>query len=51
MMASNADLTRGFDVMKGAKVVAHFDTYEEAWEYARPRRLTVRYWGLAEEGE
>lgn len=47
-MDKRADVKRGFDVMRGAKVIEHFDTYEEAWAYARDRHLTVRYWMVPE---
>lgn len=43
------DLSRGFDVLRGVRVVAHFGTYAEACEYARPRHLTVRYWAVQSE--
>lgn len=48
------DTARGFDVItKAGKVVKHFDTYEAATDYARARRMTVRYWavGAEEKGE
>lgn len=38
------DITRGFDAMRGKTVVAHFDSYEPAWAYARLNGLTLRYW-------
>ena len=41
------DLSRGFDVMFGSRVLRRFDTYEEAQAYAaQGRRRYVRYWGL-----
>ena len=33
-----ADEARGFDVMRGKKVIAHFDNYAEAWEKAQATR-------------
>lgn len=38
------DEARGFDVIRGREVVAHFDTYAEAWDYARAHHLTLRCW-------
>lgn len=38
------DTTKGYDVMKGAKVVGHFTNYEMAWEYAKKYHLTLRYY-------
>lgn len=46
MKAIAIDTTKGFDVMRGKKVVEHFDSYAEAWEYAVKHHLTVRYWAL-----
>ena len=43
------DTTKGYDVMKGTKVVEHFTNYEKAWEYAKERHLTVRYYEKKEE--
>ena len=41
-----ADVARGFDVMDGRKVVAHFAALGEAREFARRKaRYCVRYWG------
>lgn len=51
MKAITIDLTKGFDAMKGSKVVCHFDTYEEGWAYAQAHHLTLRYWALQPEGE
>lgn len=47
------DLSRGFDVMFGSKVLRHCATYEEALAYAaQGRRRYVRYWGVKpEEGK
>ena len=49
------DYTRGFDVFRGSKLLAHFDTYAEAraFEAAAPGRW-LRYWAIkpaADEGE
>ena len=43
--AITADTTRGFDVMRGSKLLASFATYAEAWAYAAqgPGRY-VHYW-------
>ena len=46
MTTITIDLSKGFDVMRGKKVVEHFDSYERAWEYARDHRLTLRYWAV-----
>lgn len=43
------DTAKGFDVMKGKKVVAHFDSYEAAWDYAVRNHLVVRYWAVQAE--
>lgn len=41
------DDARGYDAMRGAKVMRHFATYEEAQAYACPKRgYYVRYWGV-----
>lgn len=42
-----ADLTRGFDVFKGSKLLASFATYTEANAYAAqaPGRW-IRYWAI-----
>ena len=42
-----ADVSRGFDVFKGAKLLASFGSYAEAWAFASqaPGRW-VRYWAL-----
>lgn len=41
------DLSRGFDVMFGSRVLRHFASYDEAQAYAaQGRRRYVRYWGL-----
>lgn len=43
------DVTRGFDVLKGKKELAHFDTYEEARAYADAERgRWIRYWLASE---
>lgn len=43
---SNIDLSRGFDVLRGSKLLAHFESYDEARAYAdaAPGRY-IRYWG------
>lgn len=46
MTTITADTTRGFDVMRGKTVVAHFDSYEPAWTYAQTNGLTLRYWAV-----
>lgn len=46
MMNLTIDTTKGFDVMRGKKLVEHFDNYDRAWEYAREHHLIVRYWAL-----
>ena len=46
MKAIAIDTTRGYDVMRGKKVVEHFDSYDRAWEYAREHHLTLRYWAV-----
>ena len=46
MKAITIDLTKGFDAMKGSKVVRHFDSYEEGWSYAKEHHCTLRYWAL-----
>lgn len=46
MTAMTIDVTKGFDVMRGKKVVEHFDSYAAAWEYAVKQHLTVRYWAV-----
>ena len=41
------DLSRGFDVMRGSRVLRRFATYAEAQAYAaQARGRYVRYWGL-----
>ena len=44
---SNIDLSRGFDVLRGSKLLAHFASYDEARAYAdaAPGRY-IRYWGI-----
>ena len=49
MQNINIDTTKGFDVMRGKKVIDHFSTYEKAWEYAKEHHLTVRFWAKADE--
>ena len=46
---SNIDLSRGFDVLRGSKLLAHFESYNEARAYAdaAPGRY-IRYWGVKE---
>ena len=49
---TQVDMSRGFDVLRAnGKVVEHFDNYADAWEYARERHLTVRYWAAKVKGE
>ena len=45
-MYTNTDLSRGFDVFRGSRLIGHYATYEEAWAVASagPGRW-VRYWG------
>lgn len=44
-MAIIIDTTRGFDVMRGTKVLKRCASYEEAWAYAAGKRgAYVRYW-------
>lgn len=39
------DVSRGFDVLKGKTELEHFDTYEEAREYAaKAAGRWIRYW-------
>jgi len=41
----SVDVSRGFDVLKGKKELAHFDTYEEARAYASEAAgRWIRYW-------
>lgn len=41
------DESRGFDVMSGAKVLRHFERYEDAVAFAALARVRyVRYWGV-----
>lgn len=41
----NADVERGFDVMRGKKVLKHFNTYAEADAYAKEKGgRYIRYW-------
>lgn len=51
MNVTHPDTERGFDVMRGAKVIAHFDTLDEARADARRRGAAyyVRYWGTISE--
>ena len=43
------DMSRGFDVLRGKRVLRHFDTYEAAWAYANESGgRYVRYWELKE---
>lgn len=43
------DASRGYDVMRGSKVLRHFDTYAEARAYAAlSGGCYVRYWGVKE---
>lgn len=49
MKTMTIDLKKGFDAMKGSKVVRHFDSYVEGWSYAKEHHLTLRYWALEAE--
>ena len=41
------DTSKGFDVMRGSKVLKHFERYEDACTYAAAgRNRCVRYWGV-----
>lgn len=41
------DNSRGYDAMRGAKAMRHFDTYEEAAAYVASKRgYYLRYWGV-----
>ena len=41
------DVSRGFDVMRGKRVLHHFDSYDEACAYAAEKwGRYVRYWGV-----
>ena len=49
MAQIKVDITRGFDVMRGKRVLVHCDTYEDACKVARAKGgRYVRYWGLRE---
>lgn len=44
------DESKGFDVMRGAKVIAHYASYEEARAYADAHKgVYIRYWEKKEE--
>lgn len=45
----SVDVSRGFDVLRGSKLLKHFDGYDEARAYAdaAPGRW-IRYWGVKE---
>lgn len=46
-MFKSTDITRGFDVMRGSRVLRHFESYDEAIAYMRAGRgRWVRYWGV-----
>lgn len=46
------DLEKGFDVLRGRKVLRHFDSYDEAVAYARERGgRYIRYFAEKEAGE
>lgn len=46
-MFKSTDITRGFDVMRGKRVLKTFATYAEACAYAAAGRgRYVRYWGI-----
>ena len=41
----SVDVSRGFDVLSGSKLLAHFDTYAEARAYAaQSAGRWIRYW-------
>ena len=41
----SVDVSRGFDVLRGSKVLAHFDTYAEARAFADAAQgRWLRYW-------
>jgi len=43
----SVDVSRGFDVLSGSKLLAHFGTYAEARAYAAlAAGRWVRYWGV-----
>lgn len=51
VLPMSINLSAGFDVFSGSKLLAHFATYEEATAYAAEARCRwVRYW-LLKEGE
>jgi len=44
------DNSKGYDAMRGSKVMRHFDSYEEASAYIEAKRgYYLRYWGVKEE--
>ena len=46
------DESRGFDVMRGAKILRHFASYAEATAYAAEGAgRYVRYWGVKPQKE
>ena len=46
------DMTRGVDVLRGNKVLKHFDNYADARAYAREGRgRYLRYWGIKPQPE
>ena len=38
------DTTRGFDILRGSKVVKHYDSYAEARAHIAAKGGTIRYW-------
>lgn len=45
-MAIAIDTTRGFEVLRGSRILRHFESYEEALAYMRAGRgRWMRYWG------
>lgn len=43
------DVSKGFDVCVGAKVLRHFANYDDACAYAQGGRTRyIRYWGMKE---
>jgi len=44
------DESKGFDAMRGAKVIAHYASYKEARAYADAHKgVYIRYWEKKEE--
>ena len=46
----SVDVSRGFDVLRGSKLLAHFASYAEARAYADAERgRWIRYWAAKAE--